>query len=44
MDINTEETKIMAFRNKICINNEIMRKLILIIIWDIIYPMKEKII
>jgi hypothetical protein len=47
--INTEETKITAFRgtepirSMICINNEMQKKLILVIICDIIHPMKEEI-
>jgi hypothetical protein len=40
--------KIMAFREtdpirgKICIMTQYWNKLILLIIWDIIYPLKEK--
>jgi hypothetical protein len=48
MEINTEKTRVMAFKgieaikSKICINNKILKQKILLIIWDTTYPIKGR--
>jgi hypothetical protein len=48
MEMNAERTRVVAFRgmepirSKISINNKTLNNKILLIIWDTIYPMKER--
>jgi hypothetical protein len=48
MEINSQKTRVMAFRgmepirNKICFNNKTLKQQNTSIIWDTTYPMKER--